>query len=246
MWLEKMVRQGNWLFRRRGVLPLALIPVALLAAATSVYNERIDDAMDACGVAISLLGLALRMWTVGSTPRGTSGRNTAAQKAERLNTTGIYSIVRHPLYLANLLIIAGIVSISDEWWLVLIVVLAFFLYYERIIAAEEQFLKEKFGDAYTQWARSIPAIIPRLRAWRPSDTPFSWKKAIRQEYTALLVIAAGIPLTDMLFDTIAGHITLQTWARDDTHWIIFGAAGALLYATLRTIRHHTSLLNVPR
>ncbi len=56
---------------------------------------------------ISFFGLALRVIVVGHAPYGTSGRNTREQVADTLNTTGMYSIVRHPLYLANYLIILG-------------------------------------------------------------------------------------------------------------------------------------------
>ncbi|MGB8874133.1 MAG: hypothetical protein WCC75_12145, partial [Desulfobaccales bacterium] len=44
----------------------------------------------------------------GLPPRGTSGRNTQGQVAETLNTTGIYSLVRNPLYLGNFLIWLGL------------------------------------------------------------------------------------------------------------------------------------------
>ena len=53
------------------------------------------------GIIISFLGEAIRIFTVAYTPAGTSGRNTKQQLADTLNTTGIYSLLRHPLYLGN-------------------------------------------------------------------------------------------------------------------------------------------------
>ena len=50
----------------------------------------------------------IRIYTVGTTPAGTSGRNRDKQIAEKLNKTGVYSIIRHPLYLGNLLIWLGV------------------------------------------------------------------------------------------------------------------------------------------
>jgi len=57
---------------------------------------------------VSILGETIRIFTVGYAPRNTSGRNTiAGQIADELNTSGIYSLVRHPLYLGNFFIWLG-------------------------------------------------------------------------------------------------------------------------------------------
>ena len=42
-------------------------------------------------VSVSVLGMAIRAYTIGTTPHGTSGRNTDKQLAKQLNTKGIYS-----------------------------------------------------------------------------------------------------------------------------------------------------------
>jgi len=53
-------------------------------------------------IALSMFGFIIRAIAIGTTPKGTSGRNTKeGQVAESLNTKGIYSMVRHPLYLGN-------------------------------------------------------------------------------------------------------------------------------------------------
>src|SRR5262245_19709566 len=99
---DRLSDTGSFLFRWRSYLPLA----PLFAA--SYAGPRIDPgsaatrvAWDAVCLAVALIGLAVRVVTVGTAARGTSGRNTRAQKADVLNTTGIYSIVRHPLYVGN-------------------------------------------------------------------------------------------------------------------------------------------------
>ena len=56
------------------------------------------------------MGFLFRAWAIGTTPAGTSGRNTKEQVAEVLNSTGIYSIVRHPLYVGNYFMWIGIVA----------------------------------------------------------------------------------------------------------------------------------------
>ena len=91
-------------------------------------------------MAISFLGLAVRVYTIGCVPEGTSGRNVKEQRADELNTSGIYSIVRNPLYLGNFFICFGLVAYpAPSFYMILSYVLLFLLYHERIIFAEEEF-----------------------------------------------------------------------------------------------------------
>ena len=104
--------------------------------------------------------LAIRAYTIGHTPKGTSGRNTKKQVANALNTTGAYSLVRNPLYLGIFFMGLGVALFAHLWWLTLIYVLAFWLYYERVIFAEEAYLRDKFGAEYLSWADRTP--IPTI------------------------------------------------------------------------------------
>jgi protein-S-isoprenylcysteine O-methyltransferase Ste14 len=87
----------------------------------------------------------------GYVPRGTSGRNTRWQVAETLNTTGMYSIVRNPLYLGNFIIVLGILLFVQVWWIVVIGIVGFWFFYERIVFTEEGFLRRKFGTVFLEW-----------------------------------------------------------------------------------------------
>jgi len=131
---------------------------------------------------ISFLGLAIRAFTIGYTPKNTSGRNIKAQKAEVVNTTGIYSIVRHPLYLGNFVIWLGLSLFTESPFFIVIFILAFWLYYERIMFAEEQFLKRKFGKEYEEWADKTPSFFPAFSKWTPGNLPLSWKNIFKREY----------------------------------------------------------------
>ena len=98
---------------------------------------------------VGLLGLFSRILVVGHTPQNTSGRNTREQIAEVLNTTGWYSVVRHPLYLGNYLMGLGIALFPFVWWVPIIYTLSFALYYERIMVAEEDFLRDILRREYS-------------------------------------------------------------------------------------------------
>ena len=158
--VEQLGQSGDLLFRWRSWLPLLLLPLFVASFQGLAYplgSHRLDLLWEISCFAVSVLGLAVRVVTVGTSPRGTSGRNTRAQKAAVLNTTGPYSVVRHPLYLANYLIALGMSLFSRTWFLPVIVSLATILYYERIAAREEGFLELRFGDAFRRWAARVPA-----------------------------------------------------------------------------------------
>lgn len=129
---RELTNTGNWLFRWRSFLPVTVVVcavIAMLPIPQPKHDGLIADSIEIVSLGISFLGMLIRAMTVGHTPAGTSGRNTAGQVAESLNTTGIYSTVRHPLYLANFLIGLGLSCFTLTWWFPLMYTLTFWLYY---------------------------------------------------------------------------------------------------------------------
>ncbi|MBI1370989.1 MAG: hypothetical protein GC162_20335 [Planctomycetes bacterium] len=238
---EEFVRSGNWLFRWRSYLPLAMIGLCAMAMRHyhNIRSQRLDYVWEALCLTTSFTGLAVRILTIGHTPKGTSGRNTHEQVADSLNTTGIYSIVRNPLYLGNFIVGLGIVLFPREWWLVVIYALIFWLYYERIIFAEEAFLRAKFGDAYLCWAAATPAFIPRFGAYRPADLPFSFKNVLRREYNGFFVIIVALAVQEAYGDYLTYHKFII-----DGAWTALLVASAITWGTLRMLKRSTSLLHV--
>lgn len=239
---ESLVSQGYWLFRWRSYLPLVLFAILLTSMLDSGYlggSERLQRWWGLFCLAVSLGGLALRAYVVGCTPRGTSGRNTGKQIAKELNTTGAYSLVRHPLYLANFLIWMGVALFVHNWWVAALSVLTFWLYYERIMAAEEDYLRGQFGDAYLEWAEVVPAFLPRLHGWRKPSLRFSFRTVLKKEYSTLLGIALAFLLMDM-----AENYALGRGVAADPLWLWLAAVSLVLAAVLRLLRKYTSVLHL--
>jgi protein-S-isoprenylcysteine O-methyltransferase Ste14 len=239
---EEFQSQGNWLFRWRSYLPLPLILLAAMAMRQfhlPFGSLRLHEIWEESCLAVSFFGLIVRVVTIGFAPPRTSGRNTQSQIADQLNTSGIYSIVRHPLYLGNFLIGLGISLVIWVWWLPVIYTLAFCIYYERIMFAEEQFLRQKFGKVFEAWALATPAFWPRLAQWRRPNRSFSIRKVLRREYTGLLVV-------------IASHSAIEfaehwIWSKDyatETFWIFLFGTGTGAYLVLRTLKRRTHWLDV--
>lgn len=239
---DEMVRQGSWLFRYRSYLPLLLFIVVVPAAATAPHpatSLRAERGWEILCLAISLFGLAIRGYVVGTTPRGTSGRNTRHQAAETLNTTGLYSVMRHPLYLGNFFLWIGVAMLPRLWWLACLVALVFWLYYERIMAAEEAYLRARFGEAFDAWAARTPAFVPALRQWRPAALPFCPRTVLRREYSGLFGVLVALAVVDSLGDWRA-----QGSGGLDRLWVYVCGGGLLLYVVLRTLKRRTRLLTV--
>jgi protein-S-isoprenylcysteine O-methyltransferase Ste14 len=187
--LHSMEESGKWLFKYRGQLPLVLFALAIPAIKFNTYSWITDDLyiiLTVLAIFISFLGLVIRAITIGITPKGTSGRNTKEQVAEVLNSKGIYSVIRHPLYLGNFLMWLGIVVFSFNLWFLFSFCLLYWLYYERIMFAEERFLERKFGQTYIDWSLKIPAFVPSFKNYITSEMDFSLKAVLRREYSGVL------------------------------------------------------------
>jgi protein-S-isoprenylcysteine O-methyltransferase Ste14 len=240
---SELERQGSWLFRRRGWLPLAFLPVVVAVAYDlhwQVGNVRFHQIWEWLCLALSFVGLAVRVLTVGYAPAGTSGRNTANQVAWSLNTTGMYSVVRHPLYFGNYLIGLGVVCVPLVWWLPLLYTAAFWLYYERIMIAEEAYLQQQFGAEFESWADATPAFVPRVKQWRPPAEHFSLRFVLRKEYTGLAVV---ILLHGAL--QLVEHEAINHRLQLEPAWEVVIAGGGATYVLLRALKKHTRILHVP-
>jgi len=241
---ETYEKHGNFLFRYRSHLPLLIAPLLILVFLDSQYTHRLfgeyfDSFWEAFCIFVSFLGFTIRCLVAGFVPGGTSGRNTQRQAADSLNTQGLYSLVRNPLYLGNYLICLGLLLFTQVWWFVILGTAIFWIYYERIIFAEESFLREKFGAAFTDWAAKTPVFIPKFRDWKKAALPFSWKTMIRREYSSFFAMVSCITALGLIADIFIEHDPTP-----DLFWFIFFGIGLVIYLTVRFIKKKTNLLRI--
>ncbi|MCF8496546.1 MAG: isoprenylcysteine carboxylmethyltransferase family protein [Alphaproteobacteria bacterium] len=246
---DTMIKHGHGMFRYRGYIPLLLLGPLLIAMKESVGLERemgsrLEDLWVLFCFLLALSGLIMRWYTVGHVPAGTSGRNTKTQRADYLNTTGLYSIVRNPLYLGNFITILGVALSIKIWWLPLMTGLGFFIYMERIIMAEEAFLSEKYGKVYEDWRKRTPLIIPNLMLWKKPEHSFSVKTVLKREYPGLMGLGAAFFMTEFITDIFFEHESITGWFSEDFTWpLVFGMILAI-GLTLRFLKKHTDILKV--
>lgn len=241
---EEIEKQGNFLFRYRSYFPI----IFLLSGITlylkkelnpSVATETLVSALfEKGGMIICLIGFAIRIYTVGYSSDRTSGRNILKQSAESLNTTGLYSIVRHPLYLGNFFIWLGICMYIRNLFFLALFFLIYWLYYERIMYSEEQFLRRKFGDSYLDWADRTPAFIPKFRIYVRPDNQFDLRRVLRKEQDGFVAII----FIFSFFEIIGNLFREKRLVSADLHWYILFFSGLLVYLILKILKKKTNLL----
>jgi hypothetical protein len=110
------------------------------------------------GFVIAALGQAWRIYAAG-----------VIYKNRRLATTGAYSLVRHPLYFGNFLILAGFTLACANWIVVAAVVFFLLFYYPAAIRYEDSKLQDLFGEEWQAWGTSTPAMFPTRLRWRSNQ-----------------------------------------------------------------------------
>ena len=194
-------------FGRAGVLlPLLLVPLLAGALREPAFRATmgIDGPWEAACLAISGLGIILRMLVAGH----------ARQPAAGLAATGLHSVVRHPLVLGNILIWLGLALFPRSWHALLACAAVLWLAYRPGMARQDLAWRLGAGLAHDRWARRTPALLPAWRQWRPAAAPFSWKAALVRERTTLFATIAAFFLLEVAGDVIVGEpLHLETaWA----------------------------------
>lgn len=243
---EEFRRQGDFLFKYRSYLPIFILLIGLAVFLLELNKGRIFESSEFrtiqyLGLVVSLCGLFIRFLSIGYAAENTSGRNTSeGQIADTVNKTGLYSICRHPLYVGNFFMWLGIAIWTHNPWFVVCFILFYYLYYERIMYAEEEFLREKYGKEYVDWATVTPPFIPKLSSWKSSSSRFNFKKIIRQEKAGIL----NLFLVFFIFSLTANVFLDQgiEGVKSDIWTLLFGIA-LLYYILIKALQKLTKVLS---
>ncbi len=230
-------RLGRFLFRYRDFLfPLLLgLPAFLTRPRPLLGDWRLDAWLDALGFLVALSGQALRAAVIGLEYIERGGRNKRVY-ASRLVTGGLFAHSRNPLYLGNLLIVAGLCLVHAGPWVLAIALPGFVLAYHAIMREEERFLAGEFGAEYEEYRRRVPRLRLRLAGLRSTvrSMPFRWKRLVRKEYgTTFAWLTAFLALLAWERVTAAGREAAEPALRTlAAVWLALG----LLYLTARALK----------
>ncbi|HJU90000.1 MAG TPA: isoprenylcysteine carboxylmethyltransferase family protein [Gemmatimonadaceae bacterium] len=240
------VRYGTFLFRYRDGVFL-IVMLALVIATAPRWpggSDRLDDVLDLFGIVIASLGQILRAAVIGYAYIVRGGKNKRVYAAE-LVTGGFFAHARNPLYLGNLLVILGLLTIWNNP-IAYVVGIAFYVSgYAAIVAAEEEFLLGKFGSEYEEYRARTPRWMIRLAGLRRTmgEMTYQWRRVIRKEYgsTAAWMLGAGVLL-------LGDSLYYQPWgARPAYHTaiVVSMAIVAVLWASARYLKKTGRLRDQP-
>jgi protein-S-isoprenylcysteine O-methyltransferase Ste14 len=227
------LEQDSWLLRFRWIMPLALLPLAILAAlqadigASGHLGRSLRDTWEVLCLAVAFAGLAIRVLTVGFGEDGPQRRLDDA-----LSSTGMYSIVRYPLYLGTYVSLLGLSLLPGAIWFPLAVSAVFLLWYGRVVQQTELTSKLKH-DGRRREAITPPLFLPNPLLWRQPSGRFSIHRALRREYNDFYFVVAGFVGLELACDLLGERLAFRQWQTEDLHWALLLAIGTLLYVALR-------------
>jgi len=189
----------NWIRKRRTLALKIAFPIII--AENIIDGEKPHElgfpdisALAIIALILILAGALIRFWARGHFVKG------------QLLTTGPYAIVRHPLYLGSLLVIAGVlVQLNDRFFNLGIIVPLVIVFYGAAIIFEERSLEKRFGRQWQLYKAKTPAIIPSLQNWpvRRYIQKWDWRVYLTTgELWATLVLVSLPFLIEMIEDFV--------------------------------------------
>jgi protein-S-isoprenylcysteine O-methyltransferase Ste14 len=180
------LRVGAWLFRQRSWIPVPLALALLFIRA----GEASSSLASPLGAAIVACGEALRLWAVRHI--GVISR-TRSDRLGPLVSSGPFSLIRNPLYVANIALWVGFALSARLVWMVPIVIAVLAIEYHAIVRWEESLLEKRRGEEYRAYLGRVPRWIPSLPA-APAAAGrdlYSWRETLISERGTLVAIAVG-------------------------------------------------------
>ncbi len=128
----------------------------------------------AAGAGLAGAGAVVLLWCVRDFY--VFGRGTLApwSPPERLVVVGLYRVVRNPMYIGVLMLVAGTALWRTSPVVGIYAVGLAVAFHVRVVRYEEPWLARTFPGQWGWYVRSVPRWTPRLRPWRgvgPGSSP---------------------------------------------------------------------------
>ena len=106
---------------------------------------------------------------------------------------------------------------SLSYILLVISVVLFYFFYSKIILVEEKFLEKKFGEKYLNYKKNTPLIIPNIFKFLKTDSLFSFKKILTEEYSS----TTSTMISFLIIDIFKKNINTEQFIISDLQTQLF-------------------------
>ncbi len=139
---------------------------ALLVAAGEFLPDGDAPLGNILGVALLALAAPLAAWPFWLLRHnGRSAPDRPYYQTTALVERGVYALVRHPQYLAYMLLFTGF-ALLQQHWLAALLAAGGVLLLTRMTLAEETLCRQQFGAVYDAYSRRVPRLNLPLGIWR--------------------------------------------------------------------------------
>ena len=151
------------------LLPIFLIciPYAIFSASKHVFHTDIAQ-FQYVGLILIVLGVIIYLWCSSSFVFSGKGTPIPFTPTKKLVITGLYRLVRNPLYIAGSFVLVGEALLFQSLGIFIYFLIMFGIFNVHVLM-EETFLTEKFGSTYERYRQSVPRWIPRLKPYKDND-----------------------------------------------------------------------------
>lgn len=230
--MKGFARFGAFVFRyRNGLFPVVLLACLAVSRPQAIQSITGLPALTlAVGALLALAGEAFRLWVIGYAYIIRGGRQGRAY-ADELVREGLFAHARHPLYTGNLMIASGLWLMYGTTFAILVAIPLFLVVYWAMALNEEEYLTERFPDAYRDYQASVNRFIPNLRGISESlgGMEYDWRRALRKDYGQI-----ALPLLAVI--SIGAWRVRVVWPRAMMAGWVALAMVAIAYIVVRTLK----------
>ncbi|HYF30351.1 MAG TPA: isoprenylcysteine carboxylmethyltransferase family protein [Chitinophagaceae bacterium] len=208
-----MVAIGNFFFKYRNLLFIFLYALLFIPSPALFQEEYLGPKYwiwpIIIGLFITISGQLIRGATIGLAYIIRGGKDGKVY-ADDLVTQGLFNHCRNPLYVGNILMLLGVGVLSNSLLYVVVIMPLFMLIYHAIVLAEENFLRNKFGESYAVYCKKVNRWLPSFAGLSTTfnSMEFKWKRWILKEYNTQYLWLTGIALLLLLkYPQITDHDT---------------------------------------
>lgn len=233
-----MITIGNFFFKYRNFLfiflYLALFIPSPLLFTEALFGPNYQLYPLLIGLAITIAGQLIRGVTIALAYIVRGGKDKKVH-ADKLVTEGIFRHCRNPLYVGNILMLLGVGILINSLLFIALFIPLFLFIYQAIVLAEENFLRNKFGDQFNEYCKKVSRWFINFNGIGKTmrSMKFSGKRWLTKEYNTQTVWMLGIVVILLFYYP---QLTNQNEALRNLLLLIACVLLAIYYLSIRYLK----------